>query len=324
MRKAVSLALALILLFALGVTAGAKNSEDKLQTISCPEQGFSVQCADAYKWKYSAREGITIYTQREGSIPYVLVYYDEDWLVDVADYIREQEEPHFKKQYGADLISSKVYDHYTLGGRDVAAGVYSYKLQGYTIDMIRAFEVQDRRTVVYTAKYIHGKDTVTPKALEQAVASFRPDPDYYAALAENTRWKNTVTTAKDGSILYTFKDVTLTLPADWAGLYNVKITDKSISFYHAMSRRLWNEKNGSDGGLLFSLCWSAKKDYDYLPSYADIGKGESGYYYFYFPTDVQAFNTKMAMEEYSGMWKQIEFIKKNAATTAPAAAKKKK
>ena len=77
----------------------------------------------------------------------------EDWIVDIADYVREQYTPHMKKQYGADLVSAEEYDSYEIAGRQLAAGVYTYKLQGYLIDMVRAYDVQDRQTVVFTRRW---------------------------------------------------------------------------------------------------------------------------------------------------------------------------
>ena len=315
MKKSVSLFLSLLLVLSTGATAAATEVAPGPQVISCPEMEFSTLCDSAYKWNYSARDGITIYTGRPGSIPYVLVYRMEDWIVDIADYVREQYTPHMRKQYGADLVSAEEYDSYEIAGRQLAAGVYTYKLQGYLIDMIRAYEVRDRHTVVYTAKYIRDRGEATLAALEQAVAGYRPDPDYYDTVYLNPRWIHDVTNTPEGDILYSFTDISVTLPADWAGLYNTRITDKGISFYNSLSRSLW-EEDGYTGGLLFTLAWSAKRDYDHLPSYDDIGKGVTGYYYLIYPTDVQAYNTSYAMEEYSGMYKNIGFIAENARITA--------
>ena len=311
MKRAAALILALLMAMSLGVTALAKDADEDLQVIRCPEMGFSTRTLAEYKWKYTARDGITIYTERQGSIPYVLVFRMEDWIVDAADYIREQYTPHMEKQYGSNLVSAKELDSYTIGGRELAVGLYTYKLQGYLIDMIRAYEVQDRHTVVYTAKYIRGRGDATLAALDQAVAGYRPDPDYYASAEEFCRWDHTVTDTPEGDICCTFADVQITLPAAWKGLYSIGISERGISFYHSMSRRLW-EEDGYRGGLLFTLAWSEKQDYDYLPSFEDIGPGETGYYYLIYPTDAQAYNSTMAMKEYQEMFGEIGFIAENA------------
>ena len=311
MKRFTALLLALMLTLSLGVTASAKDGEDGLQVISCPEMEFSTVCGEGCQWKYTARDGITIYTERKGSIPYVLVFRSEDWIVDVADYIREQYTPHMKKQYGDDLVSSREYDHWPIGGRDLAVGVYTYRLQGYLIDMIRAYEVQDRHTVVYTAKYIRGSGEKTLRALEQAVAGYRPDPEWYGTAEENPRWKYSVSTTPGGDICCSFGEVMVTLPGSWAGMYSVKIGENGVTFYNSLSRRLW-EEDGSEGGRLFTLAWYGKNDYDYLPSYDDLGKAPGGYYCLIYPTDVQAYNSPMAMEEYEQMYSQIDFVAENS------------
>lgn len=142
------------------------------QTIQCPEQSFTVETDAGYSWTFDRSNGVTIYTEHSGSIPYVLVFRSEDWLVDVADYVHEQYTPRIQKQYGSDLVSYVEYEDYTIGGRKMqAAALYTYKLQGYLIDMLRVYDVQDHHTVVFTAKYIQGRGDKTLKALEQAVTS---------------------------------------------------------------------------------------------------------------------------------------------------------
>ena len=142
--------------------------------ISVPEMEFSTLALKEYPWTWDRSNGVTIYTRRENSIPYVLVFRSEDWLVDVADYMHEQYTPRIRKQYGDDLISVEEHVHYTLGGRDMPAAIYTYRLQGYTVIMIRAWDTQDGHTVVFTAKYVKGEGEKTLQALEDAVRNYRP------------------------------------------------------------------------------------------------------------------------------------------------------
>lgn len=156
-----------------------------LDVISCPEQEFSTLCDPAYSWVYSEQNGITIYTETEGSIPYVLVFRSEDWIVEAAEYIREQYTPHMREKYGDDLVAVTEYETYTIGGRQMPAALYKYRLQGYIIDMLRAYDVQDGHTVVFTAKYIQGEGDATLAALDTAAANYKPDADYYSGSADN-------------------------------------------------------------------------------------------------------------------------------------------
>ena len=196
MRKVLSFLLALALVFSLGASAYAQTPGAELQTVACPEQGFSLQCAKDYIWKYSKTDGITIYTEHEGSIPYVLVFRAEDWLVEAAEYIEEQFTPYMKGKYGKDLVAAEEFEHFRIGGRDLAVGLYTYRLQGYLIDMVRAYDVQDRQTVVFTAKWIRGQGEATMDALTLAASQTVRDADkldIFRVLEDrvkNTDWRH--------------------------------------------------------------------------------------------------------------------------------------
>ena len=150
MNRIISLLLALLLTLSLCITATAEE-DSRMKIISCPEQEFSTLCKPGYPWKFSERDGVTIYTEHENSIPYVLVYRSEDWIMDAENLIREQYTPYMQKKYGDDLVAVTEFDEYTLGGRPVSAALYTYKLQGYLIDMSRAYENVNGHTVSYTA-----------------------------------------------------------------------------------------------------------------------------------------------------------------------------
>ena len=90
--------------------------------------------------------------------------------------------------------------------------------------------------------------------------------------------------------------------------------ENGVSFYHSMSRFMWQNTGGFEGGLLFTLSFSDTQDYaDYLPSYQDIGPGASGYYYLIFPTDLQAYaEIDSIRSEYMSMWADIGFVRDNS------------
>ena len=188
------------------------------------------------------------------------------------------------------------------------------KLQGYLIDMVRAYDVQDRQTVVFTAKWIRGQGEATMDALTLAVKSFRPDPEYYEAAAANPRWAYTVTTTPGGEECYAFSDFQVTLPEDWKGKVCVAIHERSVSFYQAESYHLWQEKEGYAGGHLFSVGYSESEDFRNLPSFDELGRGDKGWYFLIFPTDFQPYaDSERAVEEYKEMYGEISFIRDNAA-----------
>ena len=310
MHRIISLLLVLMMTLSLCATATAEE-DGRMKIISCPEQEFSTLCKPGYLWKFSERDGITIYTEHENSIPYVLVYRSEDWIMDAEDLIGEQYTPYMQKKYGDDLVSVTEFDEYTLGGRPVSAALYTYKLQGYLIDMIRAYENVNGHTVTYTAKYIQGQGEATLAALDAAVQNYRPFADYYSS--ENSRWRYSIIPTEDGGTIFLFNEVFITIPADWAGRYDIKINERSISFYQSLSRSLWNSREGYEGGLLFSLGYSETEDFRNIPSYDELGKGSDGYYYLIYPTDYQAHQKiATAKSEYDAMWKEINYIAENS------------
>lgn len=312
MRKTISLLLAMMMVFSLfAMSASAEDSDDRMQIISCPEQEFSTLCSPDYTWQFSEKNGITIYTEHENSIPYVLVFRSEDWIVEAAEYLHEQYTPHMQKQYGEDLVSYKEYDSVTIGGRDMPAAVYTYRLQGYLIDMIRAMDTVNGHTVIYTAKFIQGNGDATFDALETAVENYRPYEDYYTS-DFYAPWRYLTMRTEDGDTIYIFNGVFLTIPASWNGKYDIEVHERGVSFYHSLSRRMWS-RDGYVGGHLFSLCWSETQDYqDYLPSYDDVGAGAGGYYYLVYPSDYQAYQSIPTIrQEYDDMWADIDFIPSN-------------
>lgn len=64
----------------------------------------------------------------------------------------------------------------------------------------------------------------------------------------------------DGSLIYYFEEVAVTLPADWQGKFEIVTTDNSAAFYHKASHEKWQEKYGEDGGKLFTLSCTINSD----------------------------------------------------------------
>ena len=152
-------------------TAPDKN----LQEIACPQQGFTTMADKTYPWNYEVGTGITIYTEHEDSIPYVIVYQGEDLLAEPLEYIREQFTPYMEKQYGDALISHEEKDAYEIGGKTLPAGIYTYKVQNHTVEMIRIYDSTGKQTVAFTAKYLKDQGDATLKALDNAVRYFKAE-----------------------------------------------------------------------------------------------------------------------------------------------------
>lgn len=129
---------------------------------------------------------------------------------------------------------------------------------------------------------------------------------------------------QDGSLVYYFKEVAVTLPADWKGKFFVQTKGNYATFYHKDSYEKMMEYYGFDGGRLFSFGYSVNGDFSELPSYKYIGfSEESAYNYFLeFPTDFQAYAEDEAVKnEYQQMYEGIEFVKENTYMLQAGAAK---
>ena len=119
----------------------------------------------------------------------------------------------------------------------------------------------------------------------------------------------------DGSLIYYFEEVAVTLPADWQGKFQIETTDNSAIFYHKASREKWQEKYGYDGGKLFTLSCTVNHDFQELPDFTYIGFSDQSVmnYFMIFPTDFQAYTDDPAIAaEFQQMNMEIDFVKQHA------------
>ena len=142
---------------------------DDLARIECPELGFATMADPSYAWDYREGTGVSIYTEHAGSIPYVIVWRGEDLIAEPLEYIKEQFTPHMREQYGDDLVACVEYERYEIGGKQLPAGLYTYRLQGYLVDMLRLYDISEGGTMIYTAKYIETEGAPTLAALDAAI-----------------------------------------------------------------------------------------------------------------------------------------------------------
>ena len=150
-----------------------KETRQTVAPIVCPEQFFSFSAKPAYPWEFDKNNGVTVYTEEKGRIPYIMVYQSNNLIAEDYEYLKEQYTPHIKEVYGDDLISYSEYERFAIGGRLLPLGRYSYRVKDQSVTMLRVIDSSGKRTVVYTAKYLTGKGADTMAALDAAVASFQ-------------------------------------------------------------------------------------------------------------------------------------------------------
>ena len=146
-----------------------------LAEVPCPELGFSVMADPAYSWDYEEGTGITIYTESDGSIPYVIIYQSEDLIGEPFEYIQEQFTPYMQEEYGEDLLNFEENEGVDIGGKILPAGLYQYRVQEYVVDMVRFYDSTGDRTVAYTVKFLDGEGDTAIEALDTAIRTFQAE-----------------------------------------------------------------------------------------------------------------------------------------------------
>ena len=120
---------------------------------------------------------------------------------------------------------------------------------------------------------------------------------------------------EDGSLIYYFEDLSLTLPANWAGKVMAMEEETGTAFYHKASYVKYLEA-GEEGGLLFRICASVNTSFQELPHFAYLGFSEQSAmnYYLELPSDVQAWmEDESIAAEYEAMTADIDAVVEGAS-----------
>ena len=95
----------------------------------------------------------------------------------------------------------------------------------------------------------------------------------------------------DGSPIYYFPELSLTLPADWNGRVMAMAEEGRTAFYQKVSYEKYQEEGLDGGGFLFALGASVNSSFSQLPAFEYIGFSEESAmnYYLELPTDYPAY-----------------------------------
>ena len=149
------------------------------KVLSCPELGFSTAVDPALIETYVEGDGLYVTSHGKTGIPSVLIYRSGDVLGEPGEYIREQWTPHMQEKYGDDLAAYVEYEYYEVGGKQLPAGKYTYRVENTLVDALRIIESTPQGTVIYTAKYVNGDDAETLAVLDDVVRFMQQDANYY-------------------------------------------------------------------------------------------------------------------------------------------------
>lgn len=124
----------------------------------------------------------------------------------------------------------------------------------------------------------------------------------------------TTETLADGSLVFKFDDLSLTLPADWADKVLAIPGEGGLSFYHRASYERYAAEGIDGGGFLFSLGASVNGSFSQLPAFTYLGFCEQSAmnYYLQLPSDYPAYMEDAVRAEYDAMYAQIDAIAQSA------------
>ena len=159
---------------------GPAGDAGSLIAIDCPEEGFSTRGEAGFTSEYVEGDGLYVYIQVEGYIPYVLLSIDtsDTRITDGDYYIRERLMPEFLESWSDNgPIQISQHDDYTLAGRPVSAVECEYRnVKGTRIHLVVIFDVYETYTVYYRIRYVLDEDREeTLNAAETIAANLRVD-----------------------------------------------------------------------------------------------------------------------------------------------------
>ena len=283
MRRMFVILLAVLMVMPVfaGVAASAEAGEAKM--LSCPEMGFSVPSTTEFDTKYVEGDGLYVYTSSYGSIPYVLIFKSDSVLEDPASYIHESLSPRIEEKYGDDFAGMVEYEYYTIGGKDLPGAKYTYRLQGYVVDMLRLYEVLDDCTVTYTAKYVQSESKATLQELDLIVSGITLDGEdtedgYPAPKPEDGASLGSYTvTAKapivSGTAEYSDGRFSITLPKGWQIV--------TAGEYMTFSFKAWDPSNPN---RTIFMCFKIEpflKSQAAKEKYQEVGRTYGGTYVYF-------------------------------------------
>ena len=126
----------------------------------------------------------------------------------------------------------------------------------------------------------------------------------------------------DGSPIYYFPELSLTLPADWGGKVMAVAEEGRTAFYQKASHERYRAEGLEGGGFLFALGASVNGSFSQLPAFEYIGFSEESAlnYYLELPSDYPAYTGEEAVRaEYDAMAAQIDFVAEHAEFYAAVA-----
>ena len=163
-----------------GLTVAMTEDDTRVTLICCEQQDFCTACMESFEWAWDDENGLTIWTEERGRIPYLLVYRNPNATGrDFEGYFRDEFTPEMQADYGERLIEVGDFQTYTVQGVEMPGQQYTYLVEGIPVVLLRVFDVRWGGNVCYTAKYRQDDPEATLGALAVAVHFFRDGANTY-------------------------------------------------------------------------------------------------------------------------------------------------
>lgn len=170
------LALILGTMMILGAALCGASGEEGLKDCVCAEGQYATKIPAGATAVYDQANGLTVYTEKEGSIPYVIIHRRTSDMKfnNPVNYLnnvyREHMEDKYADQYLGMIGTAKNRE---IGGKQILAAEYRYKVGEYTVVQLVMIEIRDAGDVEYIVKYVDGKGDATLAALDAIVRYYR-------------------------------------------------------------------------------------------------------------------------------------------------------
>ena len=131
------------------------------------------------------------------------------------------------------------------------------------------------------------------------------------ALGEPMSWLDyTDDILADGSPIYYFRELSLTLPSSWRGRVMAMAEEGRTAFYQTASYERYRDEGIEGGGFLFALGASVNGSFSQLPAFRYLGFSEESSlnYYLELPSDYTAYSDEIVRAEYDVMASQIDAV----------------
>ena len=174
MKRMLALILGTVMI--LGAALCCASAEEGLKDYVCAEDGYATKIPADAAAVYEQGNGLTVYTEKEGSIPYVIIHRrtPEQKFKNPVNYLnnvyREYMENKYNDQYLGMIGTAKARE---TGGKQILAAEYRFKIGKYTVVQLVLIETRDAGDVEYIVKYVEGKEKVTLTALDMIVRYYR-------------------------------------------------------------------------------------------------------------------------------------------------------